>query len=112
MADEKNTITATAGSNVHPFAESNPPVENSSPEIVGDVKDETHVDGLKVDVTGEQVEEDLYKPLLMAAEIPNEPNPLTFRAVFTGCLLGCLVNASNLCLGKWRGSSLLSRTGC
>jgi OPT family oligopeptide transporter len=103
MADEKNTITAAASSNVHPFAEGNPPVEKSSPEIIRDAKDETQVDDLKIDITGERVEEDLYKPLLMDAGIPDEPNPLTIRAVVTGCLLGCLVNASNLYLGLKTG---------
>ncbi|KAK0657979.1 OPT oligopeptide transporter protein-domain-containing protein [Cercophora newfieldiana] len=102
MADEKQAITAPAASNVHPFAETNPPNEKS-PEIIDNAKDETHVDDLKVDITGEDVEEDLYKPLLMAEEIPHEPNPLTVRAVFTGCLLGCLVNASNLYLGLKTG---------
>ena len=105
--DEKRVTPARAGNDVHPFTESNPPIDNpqvvgKTPEISADGKDETHVDDdLKIDIGDEEVvEEDLYTPLVMVAEIPYEENPLTIRAVVTGCLLGCLVNASNLYLGK------------
>jgi hypothetical protein len=102
MADDKQTLPAKPNNDVHPFAEGNPPVE-LSPEIINeknDSRDEKHGDDLKVDVKEEPHEEDLYVPLVMAAEIPHEPNPLTIRAVVTGCILGALVNASNLYLGK------------
>ena len=36
----------------------------------------------------------------MDPEIPHEDNPLTVRAVVVGCILGGLVNASNLYLGR------------
>lgn len=49
------------------------------------------------DVKGE---EDLYRPLVMDPNIPHEENILTVRAVVVGCMLGSLVNASNLYLGK------------
>lgn len=93
MADQEKTVvpdTAPLG-DVRGFAEGNPPTE----------KDETKVEELKATPSGEpeEEEEDLYKPLLMDPEIPHEDNPLTIRAVVVGCILGGLVNASNLYLG-------------
>lgn len=46
---------------------------------------------------------DLYKPFPIDPEIAYEPHILTFRAVVTGMVLGCLVNASNLYLGLKTG---------
>lgn len=46
--------------------------------------------------------QDLYKPLLMDPSIPHEANPLTFRAVVVGIILGTLVGASNLYLGAYQ----------
>jgi len=93
MADvsEKYEVHATAAGNVNSFADSTPPFENTD-----NMKDE-----VKVHVGEEEEEEDLYSPLVMDPGIPHEPNPLTIRAVVTGCVLGALVNASNLYLGKW-----------
>ncbi|KAK0624555.1 OPT oligopeptide transporter protein-domain-containing protein [Bombardia bombarda] len=92
--DEKQTVHATAAGTVHPFAETNPPYETA-----GDIKDD-----LKIDVSEDViVDEDLYRPLAMDAELPFEGNPLTFRAVITGCILGSLVSASNLYLGLKTG---------
>jgi hypothetical protein len=50
----------------------------------------------------EEIQEDLdlYVPLKLDEAIPYEPNPLTLRAVVVGIILGSLVNASNLYLGK------------
>jgi hypothetical protein len=42
---------------------------------------------------------DLYKPFPINEGIPVEEHILTIRAVVTGVVLGCLVNASNLYLG-------------
>jgi hypothetical protein len=42
---------------------------------------------------------DLYRPFPINEEIPVEEHILTIRAVLTGVVLGCLVNASNLYLG-------------
>lgn len=102
MSEEKEThspavpdaATAVAG-NVRPFAESNPPIEGPD-----DYKHD-----LKVDIKeGEEEEElDLYRPLPMDPNLPYEDNPLTVRAVVVGCILGALVNASNLYLGKFSG---------
>lgn len=92
MAEEKTEVPgATAAANMHPFAESNPPVEG--------MDDDKH--HLKIDVDEDEVEElDLYRPLPMDPNIPYEDNPLTIRAVLIGCILGALVNASNLYLGE------------
>jgi len=95
--DEKRDILSTetpAGNTVHPFSEANPPIERAGDQPDGDLK-------LELD-DGEEIEEDLYLPLIMDASIPHEPNPLTARAVIVGIMLGCLVNASNLYLGKFR----------
>jgi hypothetical protein len=43
---------------------------------------------------------DLYSPFPINEDIPVEEHILTIRAVFTGVVLGCLVNASNLYLGN------------
>ncbi|KAK3693329.1 OPT superfamily oligopeptide transporter [Podospora appendiculata] len=101
--DEKRAIPAAASSSMRPFAESNPPVDHTETprehgEVAGDEKDD-----VKVEVTGEVVEEDLYLPLVMLAELPHEPNPLTIRAVTVGIVLGALVSASNLYLGLKTG---------
>lgn len=59
------------------------------------------------DILKEEIEQeeilDLYKPFPIDPAIPYEPNILTFRAVATGMVLGCLVNASNLYLGLKTG---------
>ncbi|KXJ97293.1 OPT oligopeptide transporter protein-domain-containing protein [Microdochium bolleyi] len=47
--------------------------------------------------------EDIYAPLASLPGIPEEPNPLTFRAVLVGVCLGSLVNASNVYLGLKTG---------
>lgn len=92
MADyeEKHEVHATAAGNLNAFADSTPPFEN-----MDNVKDD-----VKVEINEEEEELDLYKPLLMDPGIEHEPNPLTVRAVVIGCILGALVNASNLYLGK------------
>lgn len=92
MADysEKHEVHATAAGNINSFADGTPPFENTD-----HMKDE-----IKVAVEEEEEELDLYKPLVMDPGIPHEPNPLTLRAVVTGCVLGALVNASNLYLGE------------
>lgn len=95
--DEKSAIQAAAAAGtVHPFSESQPPIENTA-----NLK-EREVEIEKVG-TGEEepVEEDLYRPLLMDPGIPHEDNPLTIRAVVVGCVLGSLVCASNLYLGAF-----------
>lgn len=46
---------------------------------------------------------DLYRPLPVAADAPEEENPLTVRALVVGIILGSLVNASNIYLGLKTG---------
>lgn len=47
---------------------------------------------------------DLFVPLPPLKGVPEEQNPLTFRSVAVGVVLGTLVNASNVYLGKLRAS--------
>ncbi len=42
----------------------------------------------------------MYRPLPMDPNIPVEHHILTARAIVTGVILGCVVNASNLYLGE------------
>ncbi|KAK1460510.1 oligopeptide transporter [Colletotrichum cuscutae] len=62
----------------------------------------------KVPETEEHKEEDLYRPLKMDANIPHEENILTVRAIVVGCILGSLVNASNLYLGLKTGFTFVA----
>ncbi|KAK4234250.1 OPT oligopeptide transporter protein-domain-containing protein [Achaetomium macrosporum] len=100
MMDEKKELdlqAEAAAAQVRPFSESNPPIENTA-----DLK--TH--NVSIEKAGSEIgieEEDLYRPLLMDPSIPHEENPLTIRAVVTGCILGSLVCASNLYLGLKTG---------
>ncbi|KAK4465067.1 OPT oligopeptide transporter protein-domain-containing protein [Cladorrhinum samala] len=98
MADEKRSVEASAGG-IRPFAESQPPYEGA-----GELKQEITVGNSEKEHSDEELEEeDLYRPLKMPEGIPHEPNPLTIRAVVTGCILGSLVAASNLYLGLKTG---------
>jgi hypothetical protein len=97
--NEKQEVHATAAGNVRSFADGTPPFENA----------DTLKDNVKVEIEEEEEELDLYKPLVMDPGIPHEPNPLTIRAVVTGCILGGLVNASNLYLGKSRRPWMVER---
>lgn len=60
----------------------------------------------------EEEEEEAITDLFSSFPIPKgvepEPNPLTVRAVLTGIVLGSLVNASNVYLGKQ--ATLISTT--
>jgi hypothetical protein len=58
------------------------------------------LDDVEFDEKEIEEELDLYVPLKMDPNIPYEANPLTIRAVVVGILLGALVNASNLYLGR------------
>ncbi|KAL1844970.1 hypothetical protein VTK73DRAFT_1415 [Phialemonium thermophilum] len=91
--EEKDVQIKPEGA-VRPFAETNPPIENTS-----EVKDKYEIDIQE----GEPEEIDLYLPLPMDPNLAPEPNPLTLRAVVVGCILGALVNASNLYLGLKTG---------
>lgn len=96
MTERKSLEATAATGSVRPFTESQPPVEEATELKTQEVAVE------KVSSEPEEVEEeDLYRPLAMDPSIPHEENPLTFRAVFVGCILGSLVCASNLYLGEF-----------
>jgi OPT family oligopeptide transporter len=99
MAVEKQALEAVAVSGtVRPFSESQPPIEDTA---------ELKSHNVEVEKAGtdsdEPEEDDLFRPLIMDASIPDEDNPLTIRAVVVGCILGSLVCASNLYLGLKTG---------
>ena len=52
------------------------------------------------------VEMDPFVPFPIDPDMPVEEHILTFRAIFIGCLLGALVNASNVYLGMFLSSFL------
>jgi hypothetical protein len=102
--DEKQAAQANAASGaVRPFSESTPPIENTADLKVHNV--EVEKAGTETEV---EEEEDLYRPLAMDPAIPYEENPLTIRAVVVGCVLGSLVCASNLYLGKFQVSTTVA----
>ena len=68
---------------------------------------EPTVDEAKIEREEAEEELDLYVPLVMDPSIPREDHILTARAIIVGCVLGCLVNASNLYLGKTSGHLML-----
>ncbi|KAF8470055.1 OPT oligopeptide transporter protein-domain-containing protein [Kalaharituber pfeilii] len=51
----------------------------------------------------EEVDIDPFEPFPIDSHLPEETTVLTFRALFIGCLLGALVNASNVYLGLKTG---------
>jgi OPT family oligopeptide transporter len=59
---------------------------------------------VSLDIAEEENEvDDIFKPLPRLKGVPDEPMPLTIRAVVIGCLLGSLVNCSNVYLGLKTG---------
>lgn len=63
---------------------------------------------LEVDLKSDTTDEDgtitdLFTSFPALKGVPEEPNPLTARAVLVGILLGSLVNASNVYLGLKTG---------
>ncbi|EHA47197.1 hypothetical protein MGG_04248 [Pyricularia oryzae 70-15] len=92
MASTEKNVAADAA----PAAAPSPEPAVGHPE---ELKEKVVVDVDEADVE----DEDLYKPLIMDPSIPHEANPLTFRAVVVGIILGTLVSASNLYLGLKTG---------
>lgn len=94
-----------------------PPFEQTYPEALyeaeriaaGDPDKETIKDEGESVFSSIADHEDPFKPFPIEPHLPEETNVLTFRAVFIGCLLGALVNASNVYLGTWSQST--SSTG-
>ncbi|KAF6825107.1 oligopeptide transporter [Colletotrichum plurivorum] len=65
------------------------------------IRHSEQIDDLKSDASGDEQVTDLFSPFPEIKGIEPEENPLTFRAVLTGVVLGSLVNASNVYLGTW-----------
>ncbi|CCF38382.1 OPT oligopeptide transporter [Colletotrichum higginsianum] len=62
-------------------------------------------DELKSEISGDEDVTDLFVPFPEVKGLEPEGNPLTFRAVLVGIILGSLVNASNVYLGLKTGFS-------
>jgi hypothetical protein len=71
-----------------------------TPEAVGVPIRDSIENPEKADVPQEDVIVDLFSPLPPLEGVPEEPMPLTIRALVVGIVLGSLVNASNVYLGK------------
>lgn len=69
-----------------------------TPALEKDINEK--LDAINIDTEIVEPDLDLYIPLKMDGGIVDDHNPLTIRAVVVGICLGCLVNASNLYLGK------------
>ena len=67
-------------------------INEKQPSIEVDIKSEA-------DSSNEAIT-DLFVSFPPVKGVPEEPNPLTVRAVVVGIILGSLVNASNVYLGK------------
>jgi hypothetical protein len=78
----------------------------TEPEYVGDGGIKEKRVSVEVNLKPDEEEEedeaitDLFVSFPPIKGIEAEPNPLTVRAVLTGIVLGSLVNASNVYLGK------------
>ncbi|KDN64895.1 putative oligopeptide transporter [Colletotrichum sublineola] len=107
MAEEKVTPATADSADARPSYTGSARVHPDEKGAMGGEWTEPVVD-TKVPETEEHKEEDLYRPLLMDPNIPHEENILTVRAVVIGCILGSLVNASNLYLGLKTGFTFIA----
>ncbi|KAM0326716.1 hypothetical protein ACHAQA_006589 [Verticillium albo-atrum] len=98
MSVEKDTVTAASAVDGIGGID---PIDEKNRATTEDVS-------LKLSNEEQHEEEDLYRPLKMDADLPPEGNPLTIRAVVVGCILGSLVNASNVYLGLKTGFTFLA----
>lgn len=64
------------------------------------VRPHTPEEDLKQEQEGDESITDLFSPFPPLKGVPEEASPLTVRAVVVGIILGSLVNASNVYLGK------------
>ncbi|KAF9881492.1 hypothetical protein CkaCkLH20_00638 [Colletotrichum karsti] len=110
MAEEKvNSATAAPVDAVDPRPSySSVPVHPDEKGAMGGEWTEPVVDVKVPETEDVKGEEDLYRPLLMDPGIPHEENILTVRAIVIGCMLGTLVNASNLYLGLKTGFTFIA----
>ncbi|KAF6830584.1 metal-nicotianamine transporter YSL7 [Colletotrichum plurivorum] len=107
MAEKLNAAPVTRVDSAEPRPSYTGSVRPDEKGAIGGEWTEPVVD-VKVPETEEHKEEDLYRPLLMDPNIPHEENILTVRAVVIGCILGSLVNASNLYLGLKTGFTFIA----
>ncbi|TDZ37357.1 putative metal-nicotianamine transporter YSL5 [Colletotrichum spinosum] len=108
MASEKvNPVPVVDSADPRPSYTGSVPVHPDEKGAMGGEWTEPTVD-VKVPETDESKEEDLYRPLLMDPGIPHEEHILTVRAIVVGCILGSLVNASNLYLGLKTGFTFIA----
>lgn len=98
MAEEKVAPVTVAGAEPRP-SYTGSAVHPDEKGAMGGEWTEPVVDTKVPETEDVKGEEDLYRPLVMDPNIPHEESILTVRAVVVGCILGSLVNASNLYLG-------------
>jgi len=108
-ARNSTSTTATAESDESPQLEQTyTQVLDEAERIASNDHDKEAIkdDGESVFSSLADLDVDPFLPFPIEPHLPEEKNVLTFRAVFIGCLLGALVNASNVYLGT---STLVSR---
>jgi hypothetical protein len=78
------------------------PTRHSQDAVPASTAEKVPVEEEKIDLGAEAEDDhDIFKPFPLLEGVPHEENPLTFRAVLIGVVLGSLVNASNVYLGKY-----------
>ncbi|KAL0944713.1 oligopeptide transporter [Colletotrichum truncatum] len=111
MAEEKTTpvpVARVASAEPRPSHTGSARVHPDEKGAMGGEWTEPTVDTKVPETDEETKEEDLYRPLLMDPNIPHEEHILTVRAIVVGCILGSLVNASNLYLGLKTGFTFVA----
>ena len=101
-ARNSTSTTATAASDESPQLEQTyTQVLDEAERIASNDHDKEAIkdDGESVFSSLADLDVDPFVPFPIEPHLPEEKNVLTFRAVFIGCLLGALVNASNVYLG-------------
>lgn len=80
----------------------------ADPPIASEKQTSIDIDDLKSETSGNDAITDLFVSFPDVKGIEPEPNPLTIRACLIGIVLGSLVNASNVYLGRSISQSRIS----
>lgn len=96
----RNSTSTTGDHELPPLEQTYTQVLDEAERIAANDHDkDAKGDGESVFSSLADLDVDPFVPFPIEPHLPEEKNVLTFRAVFIGCLLGALVNASNVYLG-------------